>query len=78
MLNDYLPAAKVTITETCTLVVATRIKLHHISVSPNKKYTFSERYGENAELKITFSAGVTDEVQSLQVQVIYCLERICK
>ena len=78
VLNDYLPAAKATISETCTLVVATRIKLHYISVSPNQTYTFSQRYGENAELKITFPDGVTDEILTLQVQVIVRTLRIYK
>ena len=70
MLNDYLPLAKANIDVTCTLVVATRVKLYHISIPPNEDYTFCEQYGKNAELKITFPAGATDEMLSLQVQVI--------
>ena len=65
----YLPIAEATICETGTLVAATRIRSDHIFVPPN--YTFCKQYGENAKLKITFPPGVTNELLSLKVQVIY-------
>ena len=68
--DNYLPVAKATIRETCTLVAATRVKSDQILVPIDRSYTFSQKYGENAELKITFPAGVTEETLSLKVQVI--------
>ena len=74
MLDDYLPIVKATISETCTLVAAARVRSDRISIPTNKNYIFSKRYGKNAELKITFPAGVTEEISNLKVQVIYCVD----
>ena len=70
LLADYLPFAKANIDETqCTLVAAARVKSHQIFIPTNRGYTFSKQYGENTQLKITFPSGVTEEIQSLNVQV---------
>ena len=69
ILEDYLPIVKATIHETCTLVAAARIRSHQIFIPTNRSYTFSKQYGENIQLKITFPAGATEEIQSLNVQV---------
>ena len=69
ILEDYLPIAKATIHETCTLVAAARIRSHKIFIPTNRSYTFSKQYGESTQLNITFPAGVTEEIQSLNVQV---------
>ena len=69
ILEDYLPVAKATIHETCTLVAAARVRSHQIFIPTNRSYIFSKQYGENTQLKITFPAGVTEEIQSLNVQV---------
>ena len=69
ILEDYLPVAKATIHGTCTLVAAARVRSHQIFISTNRSYTFIKQYGENTQLKITFPAGVTEEIQSLNVQV---------
>ena len=69
MLDDYLPIVKATISETCTLVAAARVRSDRISIPTNKNFTFLKQYGKNAELKIIFPAGVTDEISRLKVQV---------
>ena len=74
MLDDYLPIVKATISETCTLVVAARVRSDRISIPTNEIYFFLKQYGKNAELKITFPAGVTEEISNLKVQVIYCVD----
>ena len=68
-LVDYLPMAKATIHGSCTLVAAARVKSHQIFIPTNRRYTFFKHYGENTQLNITFPAGVTEEIQSLNVQV---------
>jgi hypothetical protein len=68
-LDSYLPFAKTTIHQTCTLVAAARIKSKDIYVATNEVSTFSEKYGNTAQLKITFPAGVTEEKLSLKIQV---------
>ena len=69
ILDSYLPIAKATIRETCTLVAATRVRSDHILTPTNRSYTFSKQYGENTQLKITFPAGVTKDILILKVQV---------
>ena len=69
LLADYLPFAKANIHGTCTLVAAARVKSHQIFIPTNRSYTFSKQYGENTQLKITFPAGATEEIQNLNVQV---------
>ena len=69
LLVDYLPMAKATIHGSCTLVAATRVRSHQIFIPTNRSYTFFKQYGENTQLKMTFPAGVTEEIQSLNVQV---------
>ena len=69
ILADCLPIAKATIHETCTLVAVTRVRSHHILIPTNRSYTFSKQYGKNAQLKITFPAGVTNDILILTVQV---------
>ncbi len=69
--DDYLPFAKATIHETCTLVVATRVRSDQILIPTNRSYVFSKQYGDIAELKITFPAGVTEEILNLTVQVMF-------
>ena len=69
LLVDYLPMAKATIHCSCTLVAATRVMSDQILIPTNRSYTFSKQYGENTQLKITFPAGATEEIQSLNVQV---------
>ena len=71
ILDDCLPFAKASIHETSTLVAVTRIKSDQISIPTNRSYAFSKQYGENAELKITFPAGVTKEKLNLTVQVMF-------
>jgi hypothetical protein len=71
ILDDYLPFAKATIHETCTLVAATRVRSEQILIPTNERYTFSKQYGDKAELKITFPAGVTKEILNLTVQVMF-------
>lgn len=71
MMENYLPFAKATIQETCTLVATTRIRSDQILIPTNTSYTFCKQYGENTELKITFPVGVTDKILSLEVQVIF-------
>ena len=70
MMKDYLPFAKATIQETCTLVATTRIRSDQVLIPTNTSYIFCKQYGENTELKITFPSGVTNEILSLKVQVI--------
>jgi hypothetical protein len=65
-----LPFAKATIRETCTLVAATRATFNQILIPTNTRYAFSKQYGDNAELKITFPAGVTEKILILNVQVM--------
>ena len=72
ILDSYLPFAKTTIHETCTLVAAARIKSERISIATNEIYTFSKQYGDAAQLKIMFPAGVTEEPLSLRIQVCQC------
>ena len=69
-LRDYLPFAKTTISETCTLVVATRIKSDEIMIAAHTSEIFSKKYGDNTEVKITFPAGVAEKKLGLTVQVI--------
>jgi hypothetical protein len=69
ILHDYLPCAKATIHETCTLVAATRVRSDQILIPTNRSYAFSKQYGDNAELKITFPADVTEQILILKVQV---------
>ena len=69
ILADCLPIAKATIHETCTLVAVTQVRSHHILIPTNRSYTFSKQYGKNAQLKITFPAGVTNNILILTVQV---------
>ena len=69
--EDYLPFAKTTIHETCTLVVATRVRSDQILIPTNRSHVFSKQYGDIAELKITFPAGVTEEILNLTVQVMF-------
>ncbi|XP_028398817.1 uncharacterized protein LOC114522346 [Dendronephthya gigantea] len=69
-LEDYLPCAQATIQETCALVAVTRIRSEMIFVPTNRSYTFSKAYGNNAELRMTFPAGVTKEILCLKVQLI--------
>ena len=69
LLVDYLPMAKATIHGSCTLVAATRVRSHQIFIPTNRRYTFFKQYGKNTQLNITFPAGVTEEIQSLNVQV---------
>ena len=68
-LVDYLPLAKASIHETCTLVAAARVRSDQILIPTNKSYVYSKKYGENVELKITFPADVTEEILCLKVQV---------
>jgi hypothetical protein len=70
ILDDYLPFAKATIHETCTLIAATRIRSDQISIPTNRCYAFFKQYGDNTELNITFPLGVTEEILNLTVQVI--------
>jgi hypothetical protein len=77
ILDDYLPIAKTTIHETCTLVAATRVRYDQILIPTDSSYIFFKQYGENAELNITFPAGVTEEILSLKVQVMYTLYSKC-
>ena len=76
ILEDYLPLAKTTIQETCTLAATKRAKLSQILIPTNRRYVFSKHYGDVTELKITFPSGVTEEILSLKVQVIFCGLRI--
>ena len=69
LLVNYLPIAKATIHKTCTLVAAARVKSHEITIQANTSYTFSKWYGKNTQLNMTFPAGATEEIQSLNVQV---------
>jgi hypothetical protein len=69
-LDEYLPLAKATIQETCTLAAATRARFNRILIPTNRRYQFSKQYGDVAELKITFPAGVTEKILSLNVQVM--------
>ena len=73
ILADCLPIAKATIHETCTLVAVTRVRSHQILIPTNRSYTFSKQYGENTQLKITFPAGVTNDILILAVQVFVFL-----
>ena len=68
-LDDYLPIAKATIHEACTLVAAARVRSHQIFIQTNTSYTFSKQYGENTQLEITFPAGATKKELCLKVQV---------
>ena len=74
ILGDYLPFAKATIHETCTIVAATRVKSDQILIEANRSYVFSQQYGDSAELKIAFPAGVTEKILTLTVQVITNME----
>ena len=69
LLVDYLPMVKATIHGSRTLVAATRVRSHQIFIPTNRRYTFFKQYGKNTQLNITFPAGVTKEIQSLNVQV---------
>ena len=69
VLDDYLPLAKATIQESCTLAAVTRARLHQILIPTKRHYVFCKQYGDIAELKITFPAGVTEEILSLKVQL---------
>ena len=69
VLDDYLPVAKATVCQPCILVAAARVRSHQISIPTNTSYTFSEQYGESAQLKIAFPAGVVKEILCLRVQV---------
>ena len=71
ILDDYLPFAKATIHETCTIVAATRVRSDQILIPTNESYTFSKQYGDKAELNITFPAGVAEKTQILEVQVTF-------
>ena len=71
ILDDYLPFAKATIHETCTLIAATRIRSDQISIPANRSHAFVKPYGDNAELNITFPLGGTKETLNLTVQVIF-------
>jgi hypothetical protein len=71
ILVDYLPFAKATIHETCTLIAATRVRSDQISIPTNRNYAFFKQYGDNTELNITFPLGVTEEILNLTVQVIF-------
>jgi hypothetical protein len=71
-----LPFAKVTIYETCTLVAAARAKFNQILIPTNRSYVFTKQYGDNAELKITFPTGVTKEILSLKVQVMFSCDAL--
>ncbi|CAB4038413.1 Hypothetical predicted protein, partial [Paramuricea clavata] len=68
ILDDYLPFAKATIHETCTLIAATRVRSDQISIPTNRNYAFFKQYGDNTELNITFPFGVTEEILNLTVQ----------
>ena len=70
ILENDLPFAKATIRETCTLVAATRARFNQILIPTNRRYAFSKQYGDHAELKITFPAGVTEKILILNVQVM--------
>ncbi|XP_028409879.1 uncharacterized protein LOC114532546 isoform X2 [Dendronephthya gigantea] len=70
IMEDYLPFAKATIQETCTLVATTRIRSDQVLIPTRKSYTFCKHYGKNTELKITFPAGVTDSLLSLKIQLL--------
>ena len=71
ILHDYLPFAKATIHETCTLAAAARVRSDQILIPTDRSYAFSKPYGDNAELMITFPAGVTEKILNLTVQVIF-------
>ena len=71
ILDSYLPIAKATIHETCTLVAAARVRSYQILIPKDRSYTFFEEYGENAQLKIAFPAGVTNQKLNLKVQVFF-------
>ena len=53
------------------MVAATRARFHQILIPTSRRYVFSKQYGDIAELKITFPAGVTKEILSLKVQVMF-------
>ena len=73
ILNDYLPFAKATICKPGSLVAVARVRSNPIVIPTAERYTFFEEYGENTQLKITFPAGVTKELQWLDVQVFLAL-----
>ena len=69
-LENYLPIAKATICETCTLVTSARIRSDQILIPKNnEKCVFSKKYGENTELTITFPANITNQIMCLKIQV---------
>ena len=70
-MDDYLPFAMASIHEPCTLVAAARVRCDQILIPTHRSYTFSKKYGEIAELKITFPAGVTNEILLLNVKVMF-------
>ena len=53
------------------MAAAARARYHQILIPTNRRYVFSKQYGDIAELKITFPAGVTKEILSLKVQVMF-------
>ena len=71
VLDDYLPIAKATVCQPCILVAAARVRSHQILIPTNKSYTFFEQYGDSAQLKIAFPAGVVKEILCLKVQVLH-------
>ena len=71
ILDDCLPFAKVVIYETCTLVAATRARFNQILIPTFRSYVFFKQCGDIAELKITFPTGVTRDIISLKVQVMF-------
>ena len=72
-MGDYLPLAKATIQETCTLVAATQARFNQILVPVKRRYVFSKQYGDIAKLKMTFPAGVTEKILSLKIQVTFSM-----
>ena len=70
-MDDYLPFAMATIHESCTLVAAARVRCDQILIPTHRSYAFSRTYGEIAELKIIFPAGVTNEILMLTVKVMF-------
>ena len=69
-INSYLPAARATITETGTLVVATRIRSEEIVVLPDELCVYVRCYGDESELEILFPTGAVERECCLSVQVV--------
>lgn len=70
-----------TIKETCTLVVVTRVRYETVEVLPGEPYSYSKSFGEESKLKITFPDDAVEEKCCLTIKVTLvcsCLNTIKK